>query len=75
MYVTAHIVFLQWQYAACYERCVLLSMSRVVLQMVEYGGPAYSLGWCKRKQWLVVGGKAELRLYDVSHVAACYSAV
>ena len=34
------------------------------LQVVELVGPIFCLSWCKRKQWLLVGGKAQLHVYN-----------
>ena len=35
------------------------------LQVVELDGPLFCLSWCKRKRWLLVGGKAQLHVYSV----------
>lgn len=40
-----------------------LNISR--LQVVELDGPLFCLSWCKRKRWLLVGGKAQLHVYSV----------
>lgn len=36
------------------------------LQVVEHDGPLFCLSWCKRKQWLFVGGKGKLHAYKAS---------
>lgn len=38
------------------------------MQVVELDGPLFCLSWCKRKKWLLVGGKAQLHVYSVG----CY---
>ncbi|KAL3157712.1 hypothetical protein ABBQ32_012143 [Trebouxia sp. C0010 RCD-2024] len=44
-------------------------------QVVELVGPIFCLSWCKRKQWLLVGGKAQLHVYNVDAAAAGRAAV
>ncbi|KAA6425225.1 MAG: hypothetical protein FRX49_04720 [Trebouxia sp. A1-2] len=41
-------------------------------QVVELDGPLFCLSWCKRKRWLLVGGKAQLH---VDMAAAARAAV
>ena len=38
------------------------------LQVVELQGPLFCLSWCKRKKWLLVGGKAQLHVFNVCHL-------
>ena len=35
------------------------------LQVLDLVGPLFCLSWCARKQWLLVGGKAQLHVYNV----------
>ncbi|KAL0052582.1 hypothetical protein WJX82_004239 [Trebouxia sp. C0006] len=44
-------------------------------QVVELDGPLFCLSWCKRKRWLLVGGKAQLHVYSVDMAAAARAAV
>jgi len=56
------------------ERCYIVGLAQSHLQVVELDGPLFCLSWCKRKRWLLVGGKAQLHVYSVcSACSTCFA--